>query len=70
MKPVFEHIEKYHRTTETLSIKECGQGLYVGVNSVTELPYNEFDEHTTSIVVPLSEIPDIIQSLTKMLDRD
>lgn len=70
MKPVFKHIEKYHRTIETLAMKECGQGLYVGVHSITELPYNECDEHTTSIVLPLSEIPELIKSLTALLDSE
>ena len=70
MKPTFKHVEKNHRTTETLAMRECGQGLYVGVHSITELPYNEFDEHTTSIVVPLSEIPELIEFLTKILDSE
>ena len=70
MKPVFKHVEQYHRTTETLAMKECGQGLYVGVHSITALPHSEYDEHTTSIVLPLSEIPELIESLTALLDSE
>ncbi len=65
MSKLFEHVSKYHRTTETLTMIECGQGLYVGINSVRELPYDELDEQTTSIVVQLSKIPELIQSLSK-----
>lgn len=31
---------------------------------------NEYDEHTTSIVLPLSEIPELIKSLTALLDSE
>lgn len=68
---LFEHVSTYHRTTETLTIKECGQGLYVGVNSCEIIPSERvgelnYDEQTTSIVVPLSEITNLIQSLSKV----
>lgn len=68
---LFKHISTYHRTTETLTIKECGQGLYVGVNSCEIIPSERvgelnYDEQTTSIVVPLSEVSVLIQSLSKI----
>ena len=68
---LFEHVSTYHRTTETLTIKEWGQGLYVGVNSCEIIPSERvselnYDEQTTSIVVPLSEITNLIQSLSKV----
>lgn len=71
MSKLFEYVSKYHRTTETLNMRECGQGLYVGVNRCELLPYGgesdeaEYEEQTTSIVVPFSEIPGLIHSLSK-----
>ena len=69
MSKLFEHVSRYHHTTETLTMRECSQGLYVGINCVRELPYDERDEQTTSIVVQLSEIPELIQSLSKFASR-
>lgn len=72
---LFEYVSTYHRTTETLMIKECGQGLYVGVNSCEIIPSERvgelnYDEQTTSIVVPLSEVPELINSLTKLMESE
>ncbi len=67
---LFKHVSEYHRTTETLTINECGQGVYIGVHSIRELPFGESEEQITSIVVPLSEIPELIGSLTKLMESE
>lgn len=72
MNKLFEHVSKYHRTTETLSVKECGQGLYVGVYSCEIIPSKRvgelnYDEQTTSIVVPLEKVRELANSLIKVV---
>lgn len=66
MKHIFNYIAATIHTQEKLMIDECGMGVYIGVNCIRELPYGELDEQTTSIVVPLSEIPELIESLGKV----
>ncbi len=64
---LFEYVVENHRTTETLRFAECGQGIYVGVNREPKYPALYDDrEQTTSIVAPLSEIPELIQALSKV----
>lgn len=67
---LFEYAVESHRTTETLRVNECSQGLYIGVNRQPKFPalYGD-EEQTTSIVVPLSEVPELIESLTKVPGR-
>ena len=66
MNHLFNYIAQSNHTQEKLMVNECGMGVYIGVNCIRELPYGELDEQTTSIVVPLSEIPELIQSLSKL----
>lgn len=63
MPKLYEYETNYHRTTEKLAVRECGQGIYIGVNSVVQMPFAEEDEQTTSIVIPFSEGKTLIQSL-------
>lgn len=63
MPKLYEYETNYHRTTEKLAVSECGQGIYIGVNSVVEMPFGEENEQTTSIVIPFSEGKTLIQSL-------
>lgn len=66
MNHLFNYIAQSNHTQEKLMVNECGMGVYIGVNCIRELPYGELDEQTTSIVVPLSEIPELIQALSKI----
>lgn len=65
MEHLFNYIAQSHHTQEKLMVNKCGMGVYIGVHCIRELPYHELDEQTTSIVVPFSEIPELIQSLNK-----
>lgn len=66
MNHLFNYIAQSNHTQEKLMVNECGMGIYIGVNCIRELPYGELDEQTTSIVAPLSEIPELIQALSKV----
>lgn len=66
----FEFITKYHRTTETLNARDLGHGVYIGVYSIRELPFDEVDEQTTSIVMPNAEIPVFIKFLQEIVKNE
>lgn len=66
----YKYISKYHRTEETLNARELGHGIYLGINSVVELPFGEIDEQTTSIVIPNDEIPKLIKYLQGVINDD
>lgn len=71
MPKLYEYQTNYHRVTETLKVRECGQGVYIGVNSVVQMPLDvEDDEKTTSIVLPLNEVKPLIEGLLKATDKD
>lgn len=70
MQKIFEHQEKRHRTTETLEVRECAQGIYFAVDDCEELPNDNADIQRTSIVIPYSEIPALIKALTKVMDSE
>jgi len=64
---LFEHVEKGHRVTETLRVNKCGQGVYIGVNELRQMPHHEDDqEQTKSIVVPFEKVGDLANSLIKV----
>lgn len=70
VKKRFEYTSEYHRTKETLKANDLGHGVYIGVNSEVELPFNELDEQTTSIVLPKSEIPAFILFLQEIVQDE
>lgn len=70
MQKIFEYSEKRHRTTETLEVRDCTQGIYFAVDDHEELPNDDADIQRTSIVVPYSEIPELIKALTAVMDSE
>lgn len=66
----FRFISEYHRTKETLKADDLGHGVYIGVNSEVELPFDKLDEQTTSIVMPKSEIPAFIAFLQEIVQDE
>ncbi|WP_230660429.1 hypothetical protein [Psychrobacter sp. I-STPA10] len=72
MSKLYEYTSQYHRDIETLRVRTCGQGIYLGINSIVQMPFNQDDnEQTTSIVLPLSEVLPLIEALSKSIyDKD
>lgn len=67
MKKIFEHTDIRGRISERLDINECGGGIYFAVHAIEESPIGDiFDESRLSTVIPYSEIPELIQSLSKV----
>ncbi|WP_201555803.1 hypothetical protein [Psychrobacter sp. 72-O-c] len=69
MKTIYQHIETSHHRTEKLDMHKCGQGVYIGIHKIQEMPYGELDEARESIVVPYSEIPELVCALQKTVDE-
>ena len=66
MPKLYEYQTSYHRVTDTLRVSDCGQGVYIGVNTIVRMPIDVQDcEETSSIVIPSSEIEPLIQALAK-----
>lgn len=64
MPKLYEYQAAHHRTIETLRVSSCGQGIYLGVNSIIQMPPGvEDNEQTTSIVIPTTEVEPLMQAL-------
>lgn len=66
MQKVYEYTAITHRRAEKITVKECGQGLYVGINRLQDLPFNEVDEATESLVIPADQVGGFIEALKKI----
>ena len=71
MLKLYEYQSNYHRTNEALNVRECGQGIYIGVNSIVQMP-NDCEDHeqTTSIVIPLSEVKPFVEAILQSINKD
>ncbi len=70
MNKLYEYEDSYNRITEILNVNECGKGIYISVRrgeavgSSCRIPYGiEVEEHSTSIVIPITEVEPLLQSL-------
>lgn len=64
----FKFISEYHRTTETLTARNLGHGVYIGVHEYRVMPVDiDDEEQTTSIVMPKEEIPAFIKFLQEIV---
>lgn len=63
----FEFISKYHRTTETLNVRDLGHGAYIGIHRLQELPFGEMEENIESLVIPKEEVPALIEFLQEIV---
>ena len=71
MPKLYEYEASYHRTTDKLRVHECDQGVHIGVNSILQMPNDEdCFEQTTSIVLPLNEVPLLIEALSHSIDNE
>ncbi len=67
----FSFATEYHRTTETLTARNLGHGVYIGVNEYRVMPVDIDDEEkTTSIVMPKAEIPALIEFLQEVINNE
>lgn len=67
---VFDYVEDKKRSTETLRFCECSQGVYIAINRLPKFGALDGDEeHTSSIIVPFSEVPELMNQLSLMIGR-
>ena len=67
---IFDYIEDKPRSTETLSFCECDKGAYVAINRLPKFgAIDGEEERTSSIIVPFSEIPELMNQLSLMMGR-
>ncbi len=66
MKKLYEYVDAQHRVNETLTLRECGHGVYFGVDIVRALPHGDFYGERLSVIVPNEAVDDLISAL---LDR-
>lgn len=67
---IFEYVENKLRSTETLRFCECDQELYIAINRLPKFgALDGEEEYTSSIIVPFSEIPELMNQLSLMMGR-
>lgn len=67
---IFDYVEDKPRSTETLRFCESSQGAYIAINRLPKFGAIDGDEeHTSSIIVPFSEIPELMNQLSLMMGR-
>ena len=65
---VFKHANRQPMCAEELEIEDIKEGVWFAVTDIVLYANGDEDSQRTSIVVPYSEIPELIKALTAVMD--